>query len=137
MKNAQFLDGKSRIKYLKPVRLIVAIALLLVLVFPLMAADSDPVTKGDLKQVLQVLEKRFEQIEKRFEQIDKRFEDLKWFMGFLTSIAIAALSYIMYRIHRVEEHREERDTQKVIIALRELAQKDPKVEKALKIVGLM
>lgn len=84
-------------------RAITTIALLLVLAFPLAAADSDPVTKGDLKQVLQVIEKRFEQIDKRFELMDKRFDDLKYYLTGIIAIATAILSYLILRVMRQEE----------------------------------
>ena len=73
-------------------------------------ADSDPATKGDLKQMMQLMEKRLEQIdrrfdllEKRFEQIDKRFDDLKYYMTALIGLATAALGYLILRVMRQEE----------------------------------
>lgn len=76
----------------------------------LAAAEGDAATKGDLKQLLQHLDKRFEQIDKRFEQIDKRFEliekrfdDLKYYMTGVIAIATAILGYLILRVMRQEE----------------------------------
>jgi hypothetical protein len=80
--------------------LIVAIFLLSTVVS---AADSDPATKGDLKQMLQHLDKRFEQIDKRFELIEKRFDDLKYYMTGVIAIATAILGYLILRVMRQEE----------------------------------
>ena len=69
----------------------------------LAATDSDVATKGDLKQMMLLMEKRFEQIDKRFEQIDKRFDDLKYYMTALIGLATAALGYLILRVMRQEE----------------------------------
>jgi hypothetical protein len=83
---------------------------MLILAGALNAADSDPATKGDLKQMMQLMEKRIEQIdrrldqmEKRFELIDKRFDDLKYYMTGLIGLATAALGYLILRVMRQEE----------------------------------
>jgi hypothetical protein len=83
---------------------------MLILSGALNAADSDPATKGDLKQMMQLMEKRIEQIdrrldqmEKRFELIDKRFDDLKYYMTGLIGLATAALGYLILRVMRQEE----------------------------------
>jgi hypothetical protein len=83
---------------------------MLVLAGALNAADSDPATKGDLKQMMQLMEKRmeqmdrrFDQMEKRFELIDKRFDDLKYYMTGLIGLATAALGYLILRVMRQEE----------------------------------
>jgi hypothetical protein len=83
---------------------------MIVLAGALNAADSDPATKGDLKQMMQLMEKRIEQIdrrfdqmEKRFELIDKRFDDLKYYMTGLIGLATAALGYLILRVIRQEE----------------------------------
>lgn len=83
---------------------------MLILRGALNAADSDPATKGDLKQMMQLMEKRIEQIdrrldqmEKRFELIDKRFDDLKYYMTGLIGLATAALGYLILRVMRQEE----------------------------------
>jgi hypothetical protein len=69
----------------------------------LAATDSDVATKGDLKQMMLLMEKRFEQMDKRFEQIDKRFDDLKYYMTALIGLATAALGYLILRVMRQEE----------------------------------
>jgi hypothetical protein len=83
---------------------------MLILSGALNAADSDPATKGDLKQMMQLMEKRIEQIdrrldqmEKRFELIDKRFDDMKYYMTGLIGLATAALGYLILRVMRQEE----------------------------------
>lgn len=80
-----------------------AIVLMLVVTLGLYAADSDAATKGDLKQMMQLMEKRLDQIDKRFEKIDKRFDDLKFYMTALIGLATAALGYLILRVMRQEE----------------------------------
>jgi len=58
-------------------------------------------------------------------------------MVLLIAIFSALLSYVMYRIHRIEDRADSKTSEKLVIALREVAQKDPKIEKALKVVGLL
>jgi len=89
------------------------------------------------RDILIEIRTKLHEIDKRFEQIDKRFDDLKIYMGLLTTITIAVLSYVMYRIHRIEDKNDNRSYDKIIIAMRELAQTDPKMQKALKVVGLL
>jgi hypothetical protein len=91
-------------------RVLTVWAAMLILGGALNAADSDPATKGDLKQMMQLMEKRieqidrrFEQMEKRFELIDKRFDDLKYYMTGLIGLATAALGYLILRVMRQEE----------------------------------
>lgn len=91
-------------------RIITALLVLAILASSLNAADSDPATKGDLKQMMQLMEKRmeqmdrrFDQMEKRFEHMDKRFDDLKYYMTGLIGLATAALGYLILRVMRQEE----------------------------------
>ncbi len=69
----------------------------------LFAADGDAATKGDLKQLMQYFEKRFEQVDKRLEQIDKRFDDLKYYMTGLIGLSTAIIGYLILRVMRQEE----------------------------------
>lgn len=77
------------------------------------AADSDAATKGDLKQMLQYLEKRFEQVDKRFEQFDKRFDDLKYYLTDLIALATAALGYLILRVMKQEEKVSRLETHRI------------------------
>jgi len=81
------------------------------------AAES--ATKEDIKSILRELQtlthqidKRFEQVDKRFEQIDKRFEQIErrfdllfWVIGLATVFTTGVLSYLILRLHRVEEEK--------------------------------
>ncbi|MCS6972152.1 MAG: hypothetical protein N2Z22_06930 [Turneriella sp.] len=100
------------------------------------AADAIEFTQKDRDLLIEIRAKMHE-IDKRFEQIDKRFDDLKMFMVLLTTIAIAVLSYVVYRVHKVEQRHDQRTVEKLLTALREVAQKDPRLEKALKHAGLL
>ena len=84
-------------------RIITVLLALVILAGTLNAADSDPATRGDLKQMMQLMEKRLDQIDRRFEQIDKRFDDLKFYMTGLIGLATAALGYLILRVMRQEE----------------------------------
>jgi hypothetical protein len=106
-------------------------------VFPLQYTQKDRDLLVEIRTKLHEIDKRFEQIDRRFEQIDKRFEDLKIYMGLMTTITIAVLSYVMYRIHKIEDKNEAKISERMLITMREVAQKDPKWEKALKVTGLI
>ncbi|GAB4433114.1 MAG: hypothetical protein OHK0011_16090 [Turneriella sp.] len=91
-------------------RVMAVLLTLVILAGTLSAADSDPATKGDLRQMMQLMEKRleqmerrFDQMEKRFEQIDKRLDDLKYYMTGLIGLATAALGYLILRVMRQED----------------------------------
>ncbi len=76
---------------------------LVMLTGAVVAADSDAATKGDLKQMMQLMEKRLEQIDRRFDQMDKRFDDLKYYFTAVIGLATAALGYLILRVMRQEE----------------------------------
>jgi len=99
----QILDGSARYAYIIAVKPAALIGLILLFSTAVFAADSDPATMGDLKQMLQHLDKRFEQIDKRFELIEKRFNDLKYYMTGVIAIATAILGYLILRVMRQEE----------------------------------
>jgi hypothetical protein len=96
------------------------------------AAGSDPATKEDLKALLQVIEKRFEQIDKR--------------LGFhqsLLLVLIAGMIGFPFVIDYLARRRDAADrktldeARRAVIALRELSTKDKKVAEALRIAGLL
>ena len=75
---------------------LLGISLILILAGALFAADGDAATKGDLKQLMQYFEKRFE-------QVDKRFDDLKYYMTGLIGLSTAIIGYLILRVMRQEE----------------------------------
>lgn len=93
----------------------------------------------EIRTKIHEIDKRFEQIDKRFEQIDKRFD----FQQNVLIIMLAALIGSPFLIEYLARRREAADKQaldearRAVIALRELAQKDPKVANALRVAGLL
>ena len=80
--------------------------------------DDQPLTKGDFKIFVEMINKRFEEIDKRFEAIDKRFEDMQkymdkrfediyWILG-IGFPAVIAFSLFLFReiIRRFEKRFE-------------------------------
>jgi hypothetical protein len=97
----------------------------------LIAKGSDAATKDDLKQLLQHLDKRFEQIDKR--------------LDFHQNLTLAILGIILLSPFAVEymarrrtdaERKEIDELRKTIIVLRELSRSDKKVAEAMRIAGL-
>jgi len=60
------------------------------------AVSAEPASRDDLKIALH-------QIDKRFEQVDKRLDLILWVIGFATLFTSGVLSYLILRVHRVED----------------------------------
>jgi hypothetical protein len=77
-------------------------------------------------------------MDKRFEQIDKRFEFLQIPILALLAGVIGSPFLLDFLARRREEANREAalKTDKVLVALRELAQRDTKVERALHVAGI-
>ena len=102
---------------------------------------GEPATKDDIKLLIEQMNKRFDQVDKRFEQVDKRFEQVDKRFDFMQSLIyilmglVFASPFIAIYLKRKEDSkmREVIDSVKNIIStLRELAQSDEKIRKALK-----
>jgi tetrahydromethanopterin S-methyltransferase subunit G len=121
---------------------------------------GEPATKDDIKLLIELIksnqeqtnkrfeqiDKRFEQIDKRFEQVDKRFEQIDKRFTFMQSLIyilmglVFASPFIAIYLKNKEDSkmREVFDTVKnITFTLRELAQNDDKIHKALKLSNLI
>jgi len=96
-----------------------------------------------LKVKVEEIDKRFEQIDKRFEQVDKRFDQMMTFLwmivGIFTTLTASTIVFALWdrrsmirpfesKIKELEEGKIE----KVISALRYLAETDSKVAEVLR-----
>ena len=103
--------------------------------------------EATLKEFKESVDKRIEGIDKRIDSVDKRIERLETVMmggfGLLFTSMVGLVGFVLWdrrtalapavRRSRELEEREER----IERALREIAQKDPRVAEALKHVGLL
>lgn len=103
----------------------------------LSAAEQDILR--EIRNLREDMNKRFEQIDKRFEQIDKRFEFIQAILVALIALAGGAPLALEYfaRKRAAREQKTAEDLNKVIHALREVAEKDPKLDRALRHAGLL
>jgi hypothetical protein len=93
----------------------------------------------EIRLLREDMNKRFEQVDKRFEQVDKRFEFIQTILVALIAMAIGspiALEYFA-RKRAARDEKIAEDTRKIIFALREVAEKDPRLDKALRHAGLL
>jgi len=99
----------------------------------------------ELKVKMGEIDKRFEQIDKRFEQIDKRFEQMMDFLKILsaifTSLVIAVIGFAYWdrrtiikkaKEETIAEIEKEGRLRDLIMALRELAKRQPELAELLK-----
>ena len=84
------------------------------------------------------IDKRFEQVDKRFEQVDKRFDTVFNILYILMGLVFASPFIAIYlRDKKEAEDRKIFDQVRgLMVALRELAQDDPKVRRSLDVAGL-
>ena len=110
----------------------------------------------DMNKRFEQVDKRFEQVDKRFEQVDKRFESMQSNMDkrfeqvdkrldFIQNILYALMGLIFaspFIAIYLKDKRELEDrkifdqVRGLMVALRELAQDDPKVKRSLDVAGL-
>ena len=99
----------------------------------------------ELKVKIGEIDKRFEQIDKRFEQIDKRFEQMMDFLKILsaifTTLVIAVIGFAYWdrrtiikkaKEETIAEIEKEGRLRDLIMALRELAKRQPELAELLK-----
>ena len=99
----------------------------------------------ELKVKMGEIDKRFEQIDKRFEQVDKRFEQMMDFLKILsaifTSLVIAVIGFAYWdrrtiikkaKEETIAEIEKEGRLRDLIMALRELAKRQPELAELLK-----
>lgn len=95
--------------------------------------------REDMNKRFEQVDKRFEQVDKRFESVDKRFEFIQAILVDLIAMAVGspiALEYFA-RKRAARDEKIAEDTRKIIFALREVAEKDPRLDKALRNAGLL
>jgi hypothetical protein len=85
----------------------------------------------EISQLRFDMNKRFEQIDRRFEQVDKRLDFLQQLFYVLMALIFAS-PFLAFYLKEKSEGR----MQSLIFALREAAQEDKNLAKALKIAGL-
>ena len=103
------------------------------------------VKMGEIDKRFQQIDKRFEQIDKRFEQVDKRFEQMMDFLKILsaifTSLVIAVIGFAYWdrrtiikkaKEETIAEIEKEGRLRDLIMALRELAKRQPELAELLK-----
>lgn len=95
------------------------------------AIQAQPASKSDLEMVVGAMDRRLESIEKR--------------LDFMQNLLMALLAFVLvspFAVEYMARRRSERDllaleeSRKVLIALREAAQKDKNLANALRIAGL-
>jgi len=89
--------------------------------------------RADTNQLRKEMILRFEQVDKRFEQADKRFEFIQTILGIL-AVAVLGGPFIAEWLRRRREEREQHmwdELQRLLIAMRSLARKNPQVHEAL------
>jgi steroid 5-alpha reductase family enzyme len=92
----------------------------------------------DMNKRFEQVDKRFEQIDRRFEQVNKRFEQTDKRLDFLQQLFYVLMALIFaspFLAFYLKEKSQGR-MQSLIFALREAAQEDKNLAKALKIAGL-
>jgi TolA-binding protein len=102
--------------------------------------------REDMNKRFEQVDKQFEQIDKRFEQNERRFEQIEKRLDFMQSLIIVIIGIVFtspFLVEYMARKRSEKDkesierTEKVIITLKEVAQKDARLAKALKLTGLL
>lgn len=116
------------------------LALLLIPALSAYAASSD--TEMILEQIRQLREdmnKRFEQVDRRFEQVDKGMEFLQGLLIALLAIVVGGTGYNIYQGMKIPKDLDIflAKVQRLEIALREIASKDPQTLEHLKRLGLL
>ena len=103
------------------------------------------VKMGEIDKRFEQIDKRFEQVDKRFEQVDKRFEQMMDFLKILsaifTSLVIAVIGFAYWdrrtiikkaKEETIAEIEKEGRLRDLIMALRELAKRQPELAELLK-----
>jgi sensor domain CHASE-containing protein len=135
---------------------VLSAVLLITLLSPVFSEAASSDTELILEQIRQLREdmdkrfeqvdKRFEQVDKRFEQVDKRFEQVEKRIEFLQAVLLALLAVVIggtgYNIWQGMKIPKGLDAyiekvQRLEIALREIASKDPQTMEHLKRLGLL
>lgn len=89
--------------------------------------------RTEMNQLRKEMNLRFQQVDKRFEQADKRFEFIQTILGIL-AVAVLGGPFIAEWLRRRREEREQHmwdELQRLLIAMRSLARKNPQVHEAL------
>lgn len=108
------------------------VIILLFTFLSLFAKGSDVATKDDIKMLIHAMDKRFE-------QVDKRLDFMQNILYVLMGLIFASPFVAIYLKDKKEEELNKKYEllKDVVFALKELAQNDEKVAKALKVAGLL
>ncbi len=102
--------------------------------------------REDMNKRFEQVDKRFEQVDKNFEQVDKRIEQIDKRLDFMQSLIYALMGLVFaspfiaiyLRDKKDAEERKNFDQLKgVIFALREIAQDDEKLSRALRAANIL
>jgi len=113
--------------------------------------------RAEMNQRFEQVDKRFEQVDKRFEQVDKRFEEVHkrfeqltsflWMLvGIFTTLVVAVIGFAWWdRRTTIRQAREETIEAlgqrgidiRLVQALRDFAEEEPRMAKAMRACGLL
>ncbi len=124
------------------VKRMLVIVFLIMLISPALSEAASSDTELILEQIRQLREdmnKRFEQVDKRFEQIEKRIEFLQTLLLALLAVVIGGTGYNIWQGMKIPKNLDAyiEKVQRLEIAVREIASKDPQTMEHLKRLGLL
>lgn len=106
--------------------------------------------RAEMNQRFEQVDKRFEQVDKRFEEVHKRFEQLTSFLwmlvGIFTTLVVAVIGFAWWdRRTTIRQAREETIEAlgqrgidiRLVKALRDFAEEEPRMAKAMRACGLL
>jgi sensor domain CHASE-containing protein len=121
---------------------VLSAVLLITLLSPVFSEAASSDTELILEQIRQLredMDKRFEQVDKRFEQVEKRIEFLQAVLLALLAVVIGGTGYNIWQGMKIPKGLDayNEKVQRLEIALREIASKDPQTMEHLKRLGLL
>jgi sensor domain CHASE-containing protein len=121
---------------------VLSAVLLITLLSPVFSDAASSDTELILEQIRQLredMDKRFEQVDKRFEQVEKRIEFLQAVLLALLAVVIGGTGYNIWQGMKIPKGLDAyiEKVQRLEIALREIASKDPQTMEHLKRLGLL
>ncbi len=121
---------------------VLSAVLLITLLSPVFSEAASSDTELILEQIRQLredMDKRFEQVDKRFEQVEKRIEFLQAVLLALLAVVIGGTGYNIWQGMKIPKGLDAyiEKVQRLEIALREIASKDPQTMEHLKRLGLL
>ena len=121
---------------------VLSAVLLITLLSPVFSEAASSDTELILEQIRQLredMDKRFEQVDKRFEQVEKRIEFLQAVLLALLAVVIGGTGYNIWQGMKIPKGLDAyiEKVQRLEIALREIASKDPQTMEHLKRLCLL